>query len=275
LHQEDLRGELAALDALGGAPPSATDLERCDAAIALAERAASDPLSALVGARAHYEKARVLSMIERKAESRVVVSTLVARYENASDADVRRVVCRALFGQTKDRLDEGADRRSAIVEYRHVLHIAERQPPIPDMAAAALYHLALTHGKIAIERENSEHREKAIDRFRQIEERFGTSREREIARWTARSALAHAMMLSLEMAGPIYDELFRRHAKDSSLELRTHAAEAFTRWAERCAEEGDAARAETLANRVCETFGDSDGGPIRERIARCRKLKRP
>ena len=230
-------------------------------------------MSELVGARARFEKARVLSMLGQRDESHAVVRELLAKYEQASLPDVRRIVCRALFGQTKDRLEEGADRRSAIAEYRLALHIAERSPAIDDMAAAALYHLALTHGKIAIERDNREHREKALERFREIDRRFTAAQSIDVARWAARSTLARAKMVPREEAGVLYEALFEQRKADASLELRTHAAEALTAWAERCAEEGDAAKASELGQRVRDVFGGSGHEPIRDRLKRCERLR--
>lgn len=270
--ERELRVELAKLDALGTAPPAEDGLKQCDASIAFAERAEGSPSAALVGARARYEKARVLSLLGRKEESRAAVRELFARYEHATAPDVRRILGRALFGQTKDRLEEGADRRSAIAEYRLVLHIAERQPPIEDMAASALYHLALTHAKIAIERDSREHREKALDRFREIEQRFAAHDVVDVARWTARAVLARAKMEPLDVAGATYEALFQRRRGDASLELVTHAAEALTAWAERCAEEDETARAAELVKRVSEAFGASEHPPIQERVHRSEDL---
>lgn len=227
----------------------------------------------LAAARGLFEKARDLAQLDRFEESRVVVAELVALYEHEADPEVRRLVCRALFGQAKHRLAEGVDRRVVIVDYRHVLHVAERLPPIDDVAAAAMYHLALTHGKIAIERSNEEHREKSAQRFADVERRFGASRDPEVAYWAARSAMSHALTHPLESAGAIYEEIFARYASANVPELRAHAAAALTQWAERSMDEGHADIAVFLAQRVLKTFTAGDSETMGEHLARCERIR--
>src|SRR5205814_542117 len=150
----DLPRLTAQLDAAAAAPPADDTIAVCDGV--LAEIDAASPEGRLVAARARFEKARGLSRLGRLTEARLAVAELVRHHEHDADPAARGLVCRALFGQAKDRLGEGAaDRRVVIVDYRHVLHIAERLPPIDAFAAMALYHLALTHGKIAVERANT------------------------------------------------------------------------------------------------------------------------
>jgi hypothetical protein len=227
----------------------------------------------LAAARGLFEKARDLAQLARSEESRVVVAELVALYEHDADPEVRRLVCRALFGQAKHRLAEGVDRRVVIVDYRHILHVAERQPPIEDIAAAAIYHVALTHGKIAIERSSAEHREKSAERFVAVERRFGASRDPEVVYWVARSAMSHALTHPLETAAPIYEEIFARYANEAAAELQEHAAAALTQWAERCVVDGQADVAVFLAQRVLTKFATSDDEKIREHVAACERLR--
>jgi hypothetical protein len=166
----------------------------CDAAIAeLASSTDADAPSAV--ARALFEKGRALSKLGRASESQIVVAELVRRFEHDPDQARRTLVCRALFGRAKDRLDADAKaRRAVVVEYRHILHIADRAPPIDVMAAAALFHLALAHAKMSIERGEAEHREKATERFAEIARRFGTSQVPEIAHWVKRAAECAALL---------------------------------------------------------------------------------
>jgi hypothetical protein len=227
----------------------------------------------LAAARGLFEKARDLAQLDRFEESRVAVAELVALYEHDADPEVRRLVCRALFGQAKHRLAEGVDRRVVIVDYRHVLHVAERQPAIDDVAAAAIYHLALTHGKIAIERSSAEHREKSAERFADVERRFGASRDPETAYWVVRSAMSHALTQTLEDAATIYEDIFARYASEAAVELQEHAAAALTQWAERCMAAGQADIAVFLAQRVLTKFGSSDDERLRERVAACERLR--
>ncbi|AKU97722.1 hypothetical protein AKJ09_04386 [Labilithrix luteola] len=141
----------------------------------------------LVLARALFEKARALSRLGRSRESQIVVAELVRRSEHDSEPEARRLVCRALFGQSRDRLaEQNADRRQIITEYRHILHIAERAPALDHVAVEALYHIALTHGKIALERSNAEHRERAEQRFVEVKQRFGESADPAIVYWLER-----------------------------------------------------------------------------------------
>ncbi len=197
------------------------------------------------------ELARAHSRADRGAESRAVVAELVARYEHDAAPAVRRIVCRALFGQAKHRLGEGVDRRAVIVDYRHILHIAEREPPIDEVAAEAIYHLGLTHGKLAIERSSDEHREKSVERFVEVEQRFCTSSDNAIAYWVARAMLSHALTLPLgPAAAAVYERVVTRYASEPSAELRAHAVLALTRWAERSSLEGHAVLASSLAARA-------------------------
>jgi hypothetical protein len=194
------------------------------------------------------EKARAHAEEGRAAESRAVVAELVARYEHDASPGVRRTVCRALFGQAKHKLTEGVDRRAVIVDYRHILHIAERQPPIPDLAASAIYHLGLTHGKIAIERSNTEHREKSVERFVEVEKRFASSRDPDVAHWVTRAATSHALTLPLEAAAPLYERVVERYASEPA--LRAHAIRALEQWAERCTEAAQGDLASSLRARA-------------------------
>jgi hypothetical protein len=201
-------------------------------------------------ARVLLEKGRAHAEAGRSAESRTVVAELVARFEHDADPAVRRLVCRALFGQAKHKLAEGVDRRAVIVDYRHILHIAERQPPIEDAAAAAVYHIGLTHGKIAIERSNQEHREKAVERFLEAEERFGSSLDSETAYWVMRAVTSHALTLPLDAAAPLYERVVARYASQPDAELRAHAVRALEHWAERRAEAGQDDLAASLRARA-------------------------
>jgi hypothetical protein len=201
-------------------------------------------------ARALFEKARAHSEAGRSGESRAVVAELVARFEHDAAPEVRRIVCRALFGQAKQKLTEGVDRRAVIVDYRHILHIAERQAPIHDVAAAAVYHLGLTHGKIAIERSSETHREKAAERFREAEQRFASFADPETAYWVARAMTSHALTQPLEAAAPLYERVVARYASEPAAELRAHAIHALEVWAERCTEAGETDLAASLLARA-------------------------
>jgi hypothetical protein len=203
-------------------------------------------------ALALLERARAHSQSGRSEESRATVAELVSRYEHDANPAIRRTVCRALFGQAKHKLLEGVDRRAVIVDYRHVLHIAERPPPVHDVAAAAIYHLGLTHGKIAIERSSDEHREKSVERFLEAEQRFGSSREPETAYWVTRAVTSHALTLPLAAAAPLYERVIERYAAESATALRAHAVHALERWAERCTEAGQASLATALLGRARE-----------------------
>lgn len=201
-------------------------------------------------ARGLFEKARAHAEAGQSAESRTLVADLVARFEHDADPAVRRIVCRALFGQAKHKLAEGVDRRAVIVDYRHALHIAERQPPIEDAAAAAVYHIGLTHGKIALERANAEHREKAVERFLEAEERFGSSLDSESAYWVMRAVTSHALTLPLDAAAPLYERVVARYATKPDPELRAHAVRALEHWAERAVEAGRSDLAASLRARA-------------------------
>ena len=201
-------------------------------------------------ALALFEKARALSEEGRLAESRAVVAELVTRFEQAPEPAIRRAVCGALFGQAKHKLLEGVDRRAVIVDYRHILHIAERQPPIEDVAAAAVYHLGLTHGKIAIERSSKEHSEKSVERFLEAEERFASSRDPETAFWVTRAVTSHALTLPLEAAAPLYERVVARYATDPAAELRVQAVRALEQWATRCTEAAQTELAASLLARA-------------------------
>jgi hypothetical protein len=198
-------------------------------------------------------------------------------------------VCRALFGRAKDRLAEpNADRRAVLVDYRHVLHIADRPPPDDAVAAEALYHLALTHRKIGVERSSDEHLEKATQRFQEAERRFGASRDPEIARWLARCAMNDALMHPLDAAGRMYEAAFARYEAAREPELRALAADALLKWAARCLLEGRSGEAIALAERVLASFaarapagedgddtrGEGESDAIRARRASAEELLR-
>ncbi len=142
-----------------------------------------------------FDRARELAAEGKTRESSEAVEELVRRFEHDVDVARRTLVCRALLGRTKDRLAaEGVDRKVVIVEYRHVLQIAERPPLIEPMVAAALFHLALTSAKLAVERGDADHRERATSRFAEIARRFGGSTDPEVAHWVARAAECEALL---------------------------------------------------------------------------------
>lgn len=253
----------AELDAVAASEPDEAALERCDAVRAQAEEAGD----VVAAARARFERARTLSRAGRTKESHEEVGDFVARYEREADATIRRLVCRGLFGLTRDRIEAGVDRRVAISEYRHILAIAEREPPIDGLAASAHYHLALTYGKIAVERDSAEHRERALERFREVRERFGDKRSREVRRWVARAAMGQATMVPLEEAGALYESVIERHAQDAP-EMRGLALEALVAWAERCAKEGERERAASIAERARGALQPADDPDFAARLAR-------
>ncbi|HEY8076352.1 MAG TPA: hypothetical protein VIF62_19640 [Labilithrix sp.] len=142
-----------------------------------------------------FERARDLARAGNTRESNDAVDELVRRFEHDVDVACRTLVCRALLGRTKDRLAAGGvDRRVAIVEYRHVLQIAERPPLIEPMVAEALFHLALTSAKLAVERGDADHRERATSRFAEIARRFGGATDPVVAHWVARAAECEALL---------------------------------------------------------------------------------
>lgn len=123
------------------------------------------------------------------------MNELVQRFENDPDPLRRSLVCRALFGRAKDRLSvEDADRRTLVVEYRHILHVADRDPPIEALAAEALFHLALTYAKLAVARNDADHREKAAARLADLDRRFGASHDPAVQRWVTRGAETAALL---------------------------------------------------------------------------------
>jgi hypothetical protein len=258
---------LSELDAVAASEADDAALARCDAVLAEAEQAGD----VVAAARARFERARTLSRAGRTKESHEEVGEFVARYEREADATIRRLVCRGLFGLARDRIEAGVDRRVAISEYRHILAIAERDPPIDGLAASAHYHLALTYGKIAVERDSAEHRERALERFREVRERFGDKRSREVRRWVARAAMGQATMVSLDDAGALYESVFERHAKDTP-EMQALALEALVEWAERCAKEGELDRAAEIADRARDAFSRSDDAALTALLARVSSL---
>lgn len=189
----------AKLEAAAAAPPDDA-IAACEAVLVQLEGAdtsvdTSLDTTRLILARALFEKARALSRLGRSRESQIVVAELVRRSEHDSEPEARRLVCRALFGQSRDRLaEQNADRRQIITEYRHILVIAERAPALDSVAVEALYHIALTHGKIALERANSEHRERAEQRFVEVKQRFGDSSDPAIVYWLERCNAAQAIL---------------------------------------------------------------------------------
>jgi hypothetical protein len=184
---------LAKLEATAARPAEAVAV--CDETLADAGGAGATDEAWDVAAHALFEKARALSTLGRARESDDVVDELVRRFEHATSGSRRTLVCRALLGRAKDRLASGrVDRRAITVEYRHALHIAERQPPVDAMAAAALFHLALTHAKIAVERDDADHRERAAARFAELAARFGASADPGVAHWLARGVECDALL---------------------------------------------------------------------------------
>jgi hypothetical protein len=170
-------------------PPTEETVASIDRVLADAEGDAG------IVARALFEKGRVLARLGRLRESDAVVTELVERFENDPDPSRRSLVCRALFGRAKDRLSvEDFDRRALVVEYRHILHVADREPPIEALAAEALFHLGLTYAKIAVAGGDADHRERAAARFADLDRRFGASKDPSVQRWVARGAETAALL---------------------------------------------------------------------------------
>ncbi|MBX3189429.1 MAG: hypothetical protein KF819_20565 [Labilithrix sp.] len=270
----DLAALTAKLDAVATAPPGDASVTACDAVLAALEGAEMTSAAQALTARALFTKARLLSRLGRTRASEMLVAELVRRYEHDPEPAVRRLVCRALFGTAKAKLAEGtADRRAVIVDYRHILHIAERAPTLDVVAVEALYHLALTHAKIAVQRSNDEHREKALERFVEVERRFSGSSAPEIACWVTRGATSRALLFSLEDAGPLYEAVVTRYAAETDPTLRVYAADALALWAERSLGEGQHALAASLADRLLATFAESEGEHVRAHRATAERVR--
>lgn len=258
----------AELDAIASSEPTDAAITRCDALL-LEARAAGE---VRVAVRAQFEKARALSRAGRTKESHDAVTELVGEHERDGDVVVRRLLCRALFGMTRDRIEAGSDRRTAISEYRRILSIADRDPPIQGMAASALYHLALTYAKIALERQSEEHHERAVERFVEVDRRFASIPQPEVQRWVTRAAFGLAALRPLEAAERLYGGVVDRHAQATAPALRVLAAEALCEWGERCAREGDGARVAAVAARARELFGAAERATLGEIGARLDRL---
>jgi hypothetical protein len=266
----DTRALLARLDAAAAAPASEGTLAVCDSVIAQVAPSTNAPALA----RALFEKARALSRLGRTNESHSVVAELVRRFEHEAEPALRRLVCRSLFGQAKDRLSgDHADRRIVIADYRLILHIAERPPRLDASAAEALYHLALTHAKIAVERSNPGHEEKATERFLEIETRYAEADNPAIARWVVRAAASHALMHDLATAGAIYERAIGRYERAGSTALHARAVELLAIWARRCLDEGKPVEADAIAERALGRFRSSEDPEVRASLEQCIELR--